>query len=102
MARYQIKEDRAVVSVEVTEIGEQQEQLLEAFGACQSGQCACPTDEYEKLASLAIEETGDSIQLRLEPKADEHIDLAQIDACLRYTTLALSKETGKESVSPSE
>jgi hypothetical protein len=54
------------------------------------GQCMCPTDEYEKLASMEVEYAGDRIRLRLESKPGEMFDTSEIAACLDYTTAKLA------------
>lgn len=86
MARYRIEESEKAVIVDVTEVGGKQEKLLDAFSACQAGQCSCPTDEYEKLAAMEVQRGEDDIQLRLEPKPGEKFDVSEIAACLDYTT----------------
>lgn len=86
MARYRIDQEGSAVSVEVTQPRERQAQVLEAFGECQAGRCSCPTDEYQKLASMDIEQADDLIRLRLEPKPGEELDTSEIAACLDYTT----------------
>ena len=53
MARYADRA-RTTVVIELTEVAGKQEELLEAFGECQSGRCACPTNEYEKLAVMEV------------------------------------------------
>jgi hypothetical protein len=55
-------------------------------------QCTCPTDEYDKLASMEIEQAGDRIRLRMEPKAGEKLDTADIAACLDYTTAGVNED----------
>ncbi len=55
VARYRIHEDKSTVLIKVAEVGESKEQLLEAFGECQGGQCSCPTNEYDKLESMEVE-----------------------------------------------
>jgi hypothetical protein len=91
MARYRIEEKESAVSIEVTEAGGQQDQLLEAFGECQAGQCSCPTDEYKKLALMDVQQAGDLIRLRLEAKPGEKIDTSEIAACLDYVTAKLTE-----------
>ena len=91
MARYRIQEDETAVSVEVTEVGAKAEKLLRALGECQTGQCSCPTDEYQKLASMDIQQAGDVISLRLEAKPGETFDTSEIAACLDYTTKQLDE-----------
>lgn len=93
MARYRIDEQESAVSIEVTDLGERQDQLMEAFGECQAGQCSCPTNEYEKLASMEFQQAGDLIRIRLEPKPGEKIDTSEIAACLDYTTTAKGAKT---------
>jgi len=89
VARYRIHEDKSTVLIEVAEVGEGKEQLLEAFGECQSGQCSCPTNEYDKLESMEVEPGEDLIRMRLEPKPGTKFDTSQIAACLDYTTATL-------------
>jgi hypothetical protein len=91
MARYRIDEhDESKVLIEVAEVGKNQDQLLEAFGECQAGQCSCPTNEYDKLESMEVEQGEDLIRLRLEPKPGRQLDTSQIAACLDYTTAAIA------------
>ena len=91
MARYRIKEEASTVSIEVAEVGGRQEQLMQAFADCKVGHCTCPTDEYDKLASLEVEQDQDLIRLRLEPKAGEKLDTSEIAACLDYTTAKVAE-----------
>jgi uncharacterized protein (DUF433 family) len=91
MAHYRIDEnDESKVLVELVEAGDHQDQLIEAFGECQAGQCSCPTNEYDKLESMEVEQGEGVIRMRLEPKPGEKLDKSQIAACLDYTTATLS------------
>lgn len=94
MAHYRIKESESAVSIELTEVAGNQEQLLGAFAACQAGQCSCPTDEYQKLAAVDIQQGAEEIRLELEPKPGEKFDLSEIAACLDYTTANATKTEG--------
>lgn len=85
MARYRIEERGASVAIELTQVADQQDQLLQAFGECQAGQCSCPTDEYQKLATMAVEPGDDVLRLRLDAKPGERFDVSEIAACLDYT-----------------
>ncbi len=91
MARYRIDEKESIVSIEVGEVAGHQDQLVEAFGECQAGQCSCPTNEYDKLASMQVEQDEDRIRLRLEPKPGEKFDTSEIAACLDYTTAKVAQ-----------
>jgi hypothetical protein len=94
MARYRIDTDETVVSIEVTEVGGQQEQLLEAFSECRTGRCSCPTDEYEKLSSMEVERADDLVRLRLTAKTGAAFNVAEIAACLDYTIASASVREG--------
>lgn len=86
MANYQIREDGDAVVIEVTDAGASQDELIGSFADCAAGRCECPTDEYGKVASMAVEDSGDSIVLRIEAKPGAKLDHAQIESCLDYTT----------------
>ena len=47
--------------------------------------------EYQKLASMDIQQAGDVITLRLEAKPGETFDTSEIAACLDYTTKQLDE-----------
>lgn len=83
---YRIQEDESGISIEVAGIAGKEGQLLQAFGECQAGQCSCPTDEYQKVASMAVEPSGDTISVRLQAQPGKRFDTAEIAACLDYTT----------------
>ena len=91
MSRYQVEEHASTVSIDVFDVSGKERQLMQAFGECQSGQCSCPTDEYAKLASMKVEQSGDSIRIHLEPKPGERLDITEIAACLDYTTDKVAK-----------
>ena len=96
MARYRIDDVDASVAIEVTDVAGEEQQLLEALGECQAGRCSCPTGEYQKLASMEVQQTGDVVRIRLEPKAGQVLDTGQIAACLDYTTATASNATAGE------
>lgn len=89
MARYKIDQQASHVAIEVTDVAGHEAQLLEAFSECQAGRCSCPTDEYQKLAHMEVEEGPGTVRLRLEPKPGETFDTAEIDACLDSTTRSI-------------
>jgi hypothetical protein len=79
-----IKPHSEGLTVEVAEIGDQQEGLLSEFQACQEGRCSCPTNEYEKLESLEIGKSPQGISLRLKAKAGQVFDSEEIEKCLDH------------------
>lgn len=56
--------------------------ILETIQDCADGNCACSTDEYQKVESMQILPGLNSIQLVIEVKAGETIDLNCISECL--------------------
>ena len=87
MAKYELHEDAAAVSIEVSGVGSdlEEQKLLEAFDDCRSGRCSCPTDQYDKLASMDVDRAEDSITLRLEPTPGARLDTTELQTCLEHT-----------------
>ena len=56
--------------------------ILETIQGCADGNCACSTDEYQKVETMQIIPGPDSIQLNIEVKAGEVIDPNCISECL--------------------
>lgn len=90
MARYRIAKEESSVCVDLTDVGGKHAELLEAFGECQAGRCSCPTDEYQKLASMEVQQAGNVIRLRLKARRGEELDTSEIAACLDYVTTKLT------------
>jgi len=73
------------VEIQVGEIGEGSDELLAAFKECQEGKCSCPSQEYEKVKSLSVEQSKEGITLSVKAKAGQQIDIAEIEKCLEHT-----------------
>lgn len=73
------------LTIEVSDISGQQEQLLAEFQACQEGRCSCSTKEYEKLDSLNIEAASGTVRLSLKAKSGQVLDESEIQKCLDHT-----------------
>ncbi len=56
--------------------------ILETIQGCAEGNCACSTDEYQKVETIQILPGANSIQLNIEVKAGEIIDPNCISECL--------------------
>jgi hypothetical protein len=85
MTKYRINADGPSIAIELTEVGGNQERLLEAFAECQDGRCSCPTNEYEKVAAMDVQPDEDRIAIKLQAKPGTTFDAAEIVACLNYT-----------------
>ncbi len=85
MADYKIDATDDVVAIQLTGVGERRDALLQAFGECQQGRCSCPTDEYEKVATMDVQPSSDRIDIRLEAKPGTRLDPAELEACLDHT-----------------
>lgn len=91
MPRYEIHEEGTAVSIKLTNVEGKQERLLEAFGECQTGQCSCPTDQYEKVAGMQLHSDEQQVTIQLEPVTGERFDTDAIGACLDYTIAETEK-----------
>lgn len=85
MTEYKISATGTTVAIEITGVGDRQDELLQAFGECAEGRCSCPTDEYEKLAAMDVQPGQDRIDIHLEAKPGTSLDTSEIGACLDYT-----------------
>lgn len=56
--------------------------ILDTIQGCADGNCACSTDEYQKVESIDIVTGQNSIQLNIEVKQGEVIDPSCISECL--------------------
>ena len=56
--------------------------IIETIAGCADGNCACSTDEYQKVETMQIVPGPNSIQLNIEVKPGEVIDPNCISECL--------------------
>ena len=91
---YQLSQAENTLEIEITGVGDQAPELLASFQACQEGRCSCPTNEYEKLADLAVDLTDGNLHLRLTPVTGVQFDSGEIAKCLDFT-LAQSQGQAK-------
>lgn len=82
---YKVDTTATGLKVSATVPAEQQAKLLEELGKCAAGTCACPSTQYEKLASIDIQQTSDGVSVDLKAKAGENIDPADVAHCLEHT-----------------
>lgn len=85
MPDYRINETEGGIAIKLTNVGERQAAMLESFGECANGRCTCPTDEYEKVATMEVRPGADRIEIELEAKPGQRFDSTEIAACLAYT-----------------
>jgi hypothetical protein len=83
--KYQITKKPDDLEIEVVGIEGKEKQLLEAFKKCQEGRCSCPTQEYQKLGSLQVEQADGKISLGLKSKEGTKFDQVEIEKCLEHT-----------------
>ena len=82
--RSRVKEVSEGLVVEIDDLADQRDTVLETFTACREGRCNCPTDEYQKLASLEIEEDGTRLKLHLQAKAGAKFEMSEVARCLEF------------------
>ncbi len=91
MTKYKIVEDEQGLKIKLTEMAGEEQQLLDEFEKCQQGKCSCPTDEYKKLDSMALELKEGQIEIQLSAKTDQKLDKEEITKCLEHTTKIAKK-----------
>ncbi len=52
MATFTITPGSNGVTIQLTGVGDERGALLDSFDACAHGTCGCPTNEYDKRASM--------------------------------------------------
>ena len=77
--------DKHGVEIRVTEIASHADELMSAFKECQEGRCSCPTQEYDKLASLRVEQSLGGLNVSMKSKKGQKIDVDEIEKCLEHT-----------------
>lgn len=83
--KYTVDERHNGLDIEIVEIKAKQDDLLKALQDCQLGRCTCPVCEYEKLDSIEIESTPETIRLHLQSRPGKKFDKATISKCLENT-----------------
>lgn len=85
MAGYRIEKKTAGVEIELSDVGDKREALLSAFNDCAEGRCSCPTNEYDKVASMTVAGGEDRIEIKLEAKPESEFQVSEITHCLAHT-----------------
>ena len=90
--RYEITETDTAVDIQVRDAAGQTATLLEALQDCRDGRCGCPTDQYDRLATMEVTATEDELTVTLRPRTGAHLDTAELRACLDYTLAQAEQE----------
>ena len=83
--RYNITQDGEAVEIHVQDAGERAPQVLASLQECQEGRCGCPTDQYDRLASIEVGGGDAELTVHLTPRPGEHLDPDELRACMDYT-----------------
>lgn len=74
-----------VLNITVEGVGDSTGRMLSALQECAEGRCNCPTPQYGKLSNIEIRTDSDAVTIRLDPRPNETLDVADIEKCLAYT-----------------
>jgi hypothetical protein len=85
VTRYNITEQAHGVAIDLTDVNDREHDLLAAFDECRKGNCSCPTDEYEKVATMDVSASSVAINIRLKAKPGNVFDTTELAACLEHT-----------------
>ena len=86
--RYDIAQAGEAVEIHVQDAGERAPQVLASLQECQEcqeGRCGCPTDQYDRLASIEVGGGDGELTVQLTPRPGEHLDPDALRACMDYT-----------------
>lgn len=87
MPQYQLERKPELLKISIQTEGSNQSQILSAFEDCQKGRCSCPTEEYKKLESMAVDVKENRIVLELKPRVNTFFDMNEIKKCLDFSML---------------
>ena len=85
MTAYTLERHGPEMVIRVIGVDDRRDPLLKAFGECEAGECACPSEEFGKLASIQVVSDEDGVAIRLRAKSGETLNDSEIDACVRWT-----------------
>ena len=83
--RYEITEQDAAVQIRVLDTAGRAAILQASMRDCQEGRCRCPTDQYDRLATMHVTATDDEVTAWLQPRPGQHFDPDELRGCLDHT-----------------
>lgn len=83
--RYEVEQDEGTVEIQIDGVGDHTPTLLRAFQECQTGNCTCPTDQYDRLATMHVGQAEDQLTLRLTAEEGQQFDVNELKMCLEHT-----------------
>lgn len=72
------------VKIDVFAKNKEQNVLMDGFQDCRSGRCGCPSEAYDDVEDMAIDQDAEGIRLRLKPKDGAEIDTREVEKCLDW------------------
>ena len=90
--KYKVTSSDGAVDIDVSDASCNKEELINAVQKCADGKCLCPSQEYDKVESILIDDTGSDIQISIKPKDGENIDKNEVEKCLEFTGSHLSEK----------
>lgn len=90
--KYKVNNNDDAVDINVSDAGDKKEELINAIRECANGECSCPSQEYDKVESILVDDTGADIQISIKSKDGETIDKKEVEKCLEYTEGRLSND----------
>ena len=82
---YRIRKGQEELTVEIEGSELNNADLMSEFQRCREGHYDCPTQEYDKLEGIQIEQGRDRIALHLKLKPGQSINRDVVAACLDHT-----------------
>ena len=74
--------NKGIVEIAINDLGDAKARVMQSLGQCQSGNCNCKTQEYQKLEKMEIKEADNNLTIKLHPKDGENLDVNEINKCV--------------------
>ncbi|MEG3640985.1 hypothetical protein [Magnetococcus sp. PR-3] len=84
--KYDIKQNGASLAIDIqTDASEEKAALLQQFQACQSGQCTCPSDAYNQLDKMDVQQVNGHIKIEMTAKEGMQLKAGEVARCIAFT-----------------
>lgn len=82
--KYHIEQQDAEVVIHFEQLGGKAREVIEAVSRCRQSAWACPSGECLKIAQMETCADGDTLAVRLKPRANAELSLSSLGECLEY------------------
>lgn len=93
MTKIKVTPTKVGSRIEITQLGSSKSAVASQLNDCATGSCTCSTEEFQKVDSIEVHDTGDGLEVDVRTKTGESIDPSCVQECLGESA-ATSAENG--------